>query len=1099
MSAAVLLALSALQVFGQALGNVVGTVTDSGGGVVPDAKITVTNAGTHFTRSLVTNASGGYVADSFPAGQISVTAEKPGFEKLVRSGVTLSAADTVTINLQLAVGNTQQTMQVNAEASQVQSQSATVSSLVNNKQIEEMPYVERTFTNMLALNAGVVPSTPGQTAGLTGYTMNAAIAYTVNGAASNGNAYLIDGLYDRQLWTDYIIMQPPIEAIQETRVMGSNYTAQYGNSAGAVTLVLTKSGTNEIHGSLYEYLRNSVTDANTFFSNLAGKKKAAYHRNEFGGIFGAPIRKNKTFIFADYQGERIVQPTTETDTIPSQAQVQMIETGNFSSVSTILYNPYTTNAAGQRIPFAGNIIPAALLDPAAGKMAALLPLPTSSASANNLIYNPEGSKNDNQYDIRGDQNIGTSDRLFFKFSHDGALGNGACVLPTGPNVPAGVSISPCIQSGGGGGIATIGNWSITGNYTKVVSANILNEVHFGAVRDDLNISNYGGTLNTATSLGVPGINVQNYKLGVPAVSVSGFTAFGDTNTYPEFTHQLSLPVEDMLTVVKGNHTMNFGGGYTRHRLDGHTSLAPRGQYAFQGVFTEQIGGSAAVANDLADFAIGAPVSIANSEQFGPFGERMWDGAMYAQDTWRVTRRLTVTYGLRWDLQSFPYDVWNRWSNINPTNGVFAIAGTPTQNVNGNCGRSLVCLDKKDFSPRLGIAHQLTGDGKTVFRAGFGEAYWRTDNAGRTLNLNPPMDIIADYSYPTNGPPGLLFSQGVPLLTQPNLTIPSQETGLYEGSPTGLKNTRVLMMSAGIQRELGHNWLLDVGYVRTLTSHELDAIVANQAVPGPGAYGPRRPLYNINPYIQDIDYRTDAAAAKYNALQTKLTKRYSYGLTSSINVTWQKNMNDDTRPQNSQCYACEWGDTADSRVFLFVVTEVYELPFGKGRKWSSKNAIVNNVIGDWSVDSIWTVYSGPRFTPSLATSVTNSLPPGVTGTIAPTERPNVVAGCNPNDVAAGKTIYAWFNTKCFTAPPAYTFGDGGNGILIGPGFVNVDLGFHRTFNIRELARLTFRWEMFNAANHTNFSNPGAAIGSSSAGVISAANAARVMQGALTLRF
>src|ERR1700722_4640717 len=185
MSAAVLLALSALQVFGQALGNVVGTVTDSGGGVVPDAKITVTNAGTHFTRSLVTNASGGDVADSFPAGQISVTAEKPGFEKLVRSGVTLSAADTVTINLQLAVGNTQQTMQVNAEASQVQSQSATVSSLVNNKQIEEMPYVERTFTNMLALNAGVVPSTPGQTAGLTGYTMNAAIAYTVNGAASN--------------------------------------------------------------------------------------------------------------------------------------------------------------------------------------------------------------------------------------------------------------------------------------------------------------------------------------------------------------------------------------------------------------------------------------------------------------------------------------------------------------------------------------------------------------------------------------------------------------------------------------------------------------------------------------------------------------------------------------------------------------------------------------------------------------------------------------------------------------------------------------------------------------------------------------------------
>jgi hypothetical protein len=234
------------------------------------------------------------------------------------------------------------------------------------------------------------------------------------------------------------------------------------------------------------------------------------------------------------------------------------------------------------------------------------------------------------------------------------------------------------------------------------------------------------------------------------------------------------------------------------------------------------------------------------------------------------------------------------------------------------------------------------------------------------------------------------------------------------------------------------------------------------------------------------------------MQTKITKRYSYGLTSSINWTWQKNMADTSRPQNSLCYSCEWGDTADSRTHLWVISEVYELPFGKGRKYASSSAAVNNIIGGWSIDSIWTIYSGARFTPSLATSVTNSLPPGVTGTIAPAERPNVVANCNPN-LSSGQTIYEWFNPACFSIPAAYTFGNAGTGVLIGPDYFNLDTGFHRTFVIREKMKLTFRWEMFNSTNHVNFSNPGASIGSSSAGVISASLAARVMQGGFTLRF
>jgi hypothetical protein len=389
----------------------------------------------------------------------------------------------------------------------------------------EMPLNERNFTNLLQLSAGASPSTPGMVESLTGYSMNGVVAIVVNGGYSNANSYLIDGLYNRQLWTDYLIMAPPIEDIQEVRVMGSDYSAQYGNSAGMVTIVMTKSGTNQLHGTLFEYLRNADTDANTFFNNLAGKPRPAYHRSEFGAALGGPIRKDKTFFFTDYQGIRIVQPTTEVDTIPSLAQVQMVETGNFSGLSATVYNPYSTSTTASgatvRNPFPGNLIPQTMLDPAVHQIMQMLPIPTSTASANNFTFTPEGTKRDDILDTRLDQNIGQSDRLFLKFSYDNALGNAAWVLPTGPYVPPGVVVSKALQSGGGGGVATDDNWSVTGNYTKMFTTHMVNEVHFGVVRDFLNIFNYDGHISTAASLGIPNINVSNYNEGIPAMSLSG--------------------------------------------------------------------------------------------------------------------------------------------------------------------------------------------------------------------------------------------------------------------------------------------------------------------------------------------------------------------------------------------------------------------------------------------------------------------------------------------------------------------------------------------------------------------------------------------------
>jgi hypothetical protein len=1077
----------------QSQGTIVGTVTDQGGAVIPGANVTLVNEGTKFTRATVTNANGQYVAESFPAGRITVSVEHPGFPKLVRTGAELTAADTITIDIQLKLGDVQQTVQVEAEASQVQTQNATVSSLVTSQQVQEMPLNERSFTNLLQLTAGASPSTPGMAAGLTGYSMRANNAISINGATANNSAYLIDGLYNRQLWVNGLVMNPPVDAIQETRIMATDYSAQYGNSAGGVTVVSTKSGTNELHGSLYEYLRNSDLDANTFFNNRNGTPKAAFRRNEFGGTVGGAIRKDRTFVFGDYQGIRIVSPPAggQTDSIPTLAQQNMVKTGDFGALGAPIFDPFNV-VNGQRTAFANNVIPASRLDQAAVKTMRLFPAPTNAQASSNFNFNPVGRQRDDQFDIRGDENIGAADRLFLKYSYDNTTGLGTGVLPVGQN-PDKIDIGQYIT---GGGPSYQKNWSVTANYTKVVSSNMVNEARVGVVRNWLSIYNDDSTHNTAASLGIPNINISDTNTGIPNMVIGGFsTQIGNSNSFPEFTRSVSIPFEDVLTIVRGSHTMKFGGGYTRHRFDGHTTVAPRGQYSFSGAFTRQVNGSGSK-TALADFALGTAVSITRSEQFGQFGLRMWDGSAFAEDVWRVNSRLTVTYGLRYELQAPPYEVHNRFSNINVVNGKFSTAGTSTEN---ECGRALICLDKKDFAPRIGIAQVLTKDQKTVLRLGFGMSYFEANNGGRMLHSNPPMNVIQSFAYDQNGIPGNILSNGLPLPVQPNLQDPTQLTGQYTAFDPHMILNKSLQFHVGIQHEFGGNLLAEVGFVRTLTEDMTNSVLGNQAVPGPGALNPRRPLYGLNPVLGDIDYRTNYGMAKYNAMQSKLTKRYSRGLTGAVVWTWSHNMantmgpNSSTRPQNSQCYACEWGSVPEDRRHMVVINHVYELPFGTGRQYLS-HGLMSYVVGNWDISGVWTMYSGGHFGPTLSSSVSNSI--GSTA-LAPAERPNVVG--SPNLPPDQRTISAWFNVAAFASPAQYTFGNSGTGVLVGPGYFNFDAGIHRNFRITEQTKLSFRWELFNSMNRANFTNPNAQIGGSSAGVISNTLAARIMQAALKLTF
>jgi hypothetical protein len=502
---AVLTAMMTCKLFAQAdSGTIVGAVTDPTGAVVPGAIVTITNVATGLARNTTTNTSGQYRADAFPTGPLTINVEQAGFQKLVQAGSTLTAADTLTVNLRLSVGNVQETMEVQSEAPLLQSQTAAVSTLITNEQIVETPTNGRNFVTLLLLSSGVTSSAPGSTAGTTGYGSRTVTAPSINGNTAQNNAYYIDGLYNMGLWLQNLTMVPTIDSIQEQRVMANAYSAQYGGGAGGVILVQSKSGTSKFHGGVYEFLRNGDMDANTFFNNIGGVHKVVQKRNEYGGTFGGPIIKDRTFFFVDYQGINWLSPNTQTYTLPTVAQRAMVNTGNFSGQKTI-FDPFSV-VSGARTPFADNTIPASRMNIMAQNALSLLPLPTSSASTNNFAWSPVTTQKVKQGDVRIDQNIG-SDRLFVKYSVDNTEAMNGCSLPPNSATAAKFNVNPACLNGGVFSQDQT-NWSITANHIKVFGRTFVNELRVGALRNWFGYYDPNTGRDVATPLGNPTLNIQ---------------------------------------------------------------------------------------------------------------------------------------------------------------------------------------------------------------------------------------------------------------------------------------------------------------------------------------------------------------------------------------------------------------------------------------------------------------------------------------------------------------------------------------------------------------------------------------------------------------
>jgi hypothetical protein len=503
-------------------------------------------------------------------------------------------------------------------------------------------------------------------------------------------------------------------------------------------------------------------------------------------------------------------------------------------------------------------------------------------------------------------------------------------------------------------------------------------------------------------------------------------------------------------------------------------------------------GTAGSQTALADFALGIPSNVARNILAGTFGMRIWSLGGFAQDAWRVTNRLTLNLGLRYELFAPPYEVHDRWANFNVATGQLVVAGR------SRVGRRLRNFDADDLSPRLGLTYMLTSDRKTVLRSGFGVSYVEAGQGGGQLYKNLPFFFAQVISTDQNGLPPSRISDGLPTPLPPDI---NNSQLLSSGNPNAwdfnLQSTKAMQWSMGVQRELMPNLLLDISYVGTRTLGLISNVNVNQSFPGSGPQGPRRPLFPINRRVTDVTLRSNFGSATYHALQARAEKRYSQGLSFTGAYTYSKYLSEagningggNGPPQDARCIRCEWGPMPEDRRHVFVFNHIYELPFGAGRKYVS-NGVLTSILGNWDVSGIWTASSGNHFTPTLAAGVSNSAGGG-------DDRPNRIR--NGNLPKGQRTLDGWFDADAFVAPPQFNFGNAARGVLEGPGEFSVDLGVHRNFYFRERWNLSFRWEMFNAFNRANFSTPNAQIGNRNAGQIASAGAARIMQMALKLTF
>ena len=1100
----------------QITGSIRGTVTDPAGATVAGASVTAIQIETGLTRTASTDRAGEYVLLELPVGHYRLQATAKGFQSYIQQGITVDVNETATIPVRLAVGTETQKIEVQADAQLIQTTVTSLGKTVSERDVLELPLNGRNFSELGLLQPGVAPLTPGLREA--GGSLRDGQAYAVNGQRPESNNFLIDGANNFNGVDGGFVLRPPLDAITEFKILTHNANAEFGDALGSTTNIITRSGTNGFHGSLWEFLRNDAFDATNYFASSTEPLK----QNQFGGRFGSPIIKDKTFFFGYYEGFRNHQGETVQSTVPSVAE----RNGDFSKICQTGFDQNgfckDTDSNGQPINTLFNVF---LNKPYPFNQMPLTPPDTSPLSLGLLSLFPVPNTGDNlytstqivtessdQFGVRLDHQLTSADTLNFRYAY--ANGTEFNPIPTsGASVPG----------------FPVGQEQRAQNFvateTHSFSPTMIGVARFSFLRNKFL---YGERTNHTTpeSLGFQYQSSLDLAVGPPFIQVNGYTTVGDPITGPRNTYENAYDYNGSLSWVRGRHELKFGGGFEHIHVNMLQGIATNGFFVFA-PFPN-------VPNAFASFMFGQPVFFLQGR--GDFARGInghsFDG--YAQDTYKVNSRLTLNYGLRYEMPSPYTEIHNRQTLFIPGRQSTVMPTAPTGLLYpGDPGvpGGLIPTFRKGFAPRVGIAYDPTGTGNWLVTSSYGIFYepYYTGQGGplqspisappylQTAQISSPPPNFAD---PFNGnppAPGTFATPLTNLTLAPNLSLPySQDWDL------------------NIQHSFGPDLLLEVGYVGTKGTKLPRFIEGNPAIYVPGidpttgqaisntnnadqrrlysgctlADDPKTCIFSSTGLIAGI------ANSSYNALEASLHKRFSHGMAFLVSYTFSKTIDDASsfnmtgsasKPvagendlaQDPFNLAAERGRSLfDSRQRL-VLSYQWAIPL-----WQRPHGWYQHILGAWQLNGIATVMTGTPFTVFDSTDVSEQGgAPEISGFSA--NRPNLVPGQNPN--AGPKTPGAWLNRAAFQQitpnplSPVQQFGTAGRNIAQGPGYADWDFSAFKNFLITEGKEFQFRAEFFNFLNHTNFRLPDSDISSPTFNQILAAQPPRLIQLALKFQF
>ncbi len=1085
--------LISLALYGQTVtGSLVGVVSDISGAVVPGAKVAASESRTNFTRSITTDSSGNYSIPLLPVGIYDIHVTAPGFKEFVRRGIELNADTRIEADASLTLGDASERVEVTADAPLVVATDATMGQVIDTRRIEELPLNGRNFAQLIQLTSGVTNGRPGEVAGNTVIeNFRGTFTFNANGLRSASNNYLIDGVDNTEglFNAGGVVIEPVIDAIQEFKVSTTNMPAEFGRTAGGVVSIQTKGGTNQFHGALFEFLRNDAFDASTFFNNSAGGSKPPLHQNHFGGTLGGPVVHNRTFFFVDYQGYRVTEGLTYLGSVPTLRA----RSGDFTgSGYPTIYDPATAAPDGKGgvtlTPFAGNLIPANRLDPVARAIVNLYPLPNTNPGSTtlNFLNNPLRQRQDDQYDIRMDHSFRASDNFFARYS----WGKAHQLYPN-------ELYSSTDPFGGGnkGNDLYITPQGLTVNYVHAFSPRLLSESRVGFSRLYFDGRPLGFKDPKFDDIQIPNERISDQVGVIPSVGVSGLTSIGPQGNLPNRGAQNIFQFYQTVSLIRNKHSFKMGADILRRQRNNNFSSSPAGSFSFTGAYTGPAATSGGVA--FADFLLGLPVSLSRSYLAGTFGRREFIASGFLQDDYRISRQFTLNLGLRYDVWTPIVEVADRQTNFDPVTGKLIVASDK-----GPLGRGLYHRDNNNFQPRIGLAYDLDGRGKTVIRSGYGITTLEDLNAGATLmNFNPPFSTTQQVTNATGAIPRSTLRNGFPVLTIPSLDNPS---GTIRAISPNFRATYVQSWSFEVQRALAANTLFDIAYVGSKATRLPGRIDLNLATPGAGSVNPRRPYFAVDPNLGTVDTLLSDVNSTYHSLQAKVERRFSSGLSFLAAYTLGHAIEGSegpfesatpgssvqTMPQNNLNRAAEKASTTYDVRHRIVFSYGYEFPFGKGKRLL-QSGVGAAVLGNWKIQGLTTFATGNPMTVVVASSNLNNG--------GGTQRPNRT--CDGNLPSDRRSVNRWFDTSCFSIPALYTYGTAGRDIIVGPGVNSSDASLIKEIRSTERIRLQFRAEGFNIMNTPQFWPPNNALGPTSFGKISSTRLSsnRQLQFALKLLF